>query len=128
MYTSLTIALVGILLLNPLQTEASEFTCFSSSGGFCRYIGKISRNYINKEPRILLYFEDAIDTSLPGTVGIDNVTKPLAATLKYTESNDKFWTSVYATLLAAQLSDRQVTVQFVDSESNYLVIDKIWVD
>ena len=104
---------------------AGQPTCHSSSGGYCRYTGKVQRIYINSANLILLYFDTPVPLDVPEIIGY-NVTRAPAAAIRI-GSNPDFAKLFYSTALAAQASGRDITIQMRGTTSGYLLIDRIWL-
>jgi len=120
------LAIFFVAFFLPQSVMAQSFSCGTSGGtGYCSYNGKLSRVYINEGNTILIYFEQAIDTSLPATVGISGVTTGVATRYSL-NSNAKFADYLYSTALTALAGDKTVSMQF-RSASGYLIVDRIWI-
>jgi len=74
---------------------------------------------------ILLYFDAPVDVASANSFGI-NITNPTAAALPVSE-NPEFAKMFYSTALAAQASDRSITIQMRKNYGGYLQADRIWL-
>ena len=109
-----------------MSASAAQPTCHSySSGPYCQYVGKVSKVYVNDGNMILLYFDTPMDASAPANVGM-SATRINAAAFLLSDNVD-FGKLLYSTLLSAQASNREVTVQMRGDYSGYVVIDRIWL-
>jgi hypothetical protein len=120
----------GILLALLLSGNswADQPTCQYTSGGapFCSYQGKVTKAYINDQGMVLLYFDQNMDSSAPGSVGISGVSRNFAAAYPVAE-DPEFAHMLYASMLSAQAAGKRVTIQMRDTYGGYLKIDRIWV-
>ncbi len=106
--------------------QAATPTCHVHSGGnFCQYNGSVDRLYVNSGNMILMYFDSAVDVSVPQGVGI-NATTGVATAISITDSPE-FAKMFYSTVLAAQASKREVSIQMRGTKSGYLKVDRIWL-
>lgn len=109
-----------------IASMAGTPTCHEHSGGnFCQYTGTVSRLYVNDSNMILMYFDSAVDVSVPQSVGID-ATTGVATALSVTDKPE-FAKMFYSTVLAAQASKREVSIQMRGTQSGYLKVDRIWL-
>ena len=120
----------GILILFsimfPLSLLADTPTCHDHPGGnYCKYTGKVANIYVNSGNVILMYFENAVDVSIPQSRGF-YVTSGGAGALNISDNPD-FASYFYSTALAAQASGRDVTVQMRGVKHGNLHIDRIWL-
>lgn len=122
------LASFGALLLLVATTARADFSCAIASGiPFCTYKGKISAVYANETNEILMYIPSPFDLSLVSAQGISGVA--VSNAFKYpTYANPDFARMLYATLLAAQAQNRDVTVQMRKVNGGYLSIDRIWLN
>jgi len=116
-----------------LATFVSSFafsgapTCHThSSGPYCQYTGQVEKVYVNTGGHILLYFDVLMDSSVPSNVGL-NVSNYFAAIYPLNDFPE-FGNLLYSTMLAAQATGRNVTVQMRKTLHGYLEIDRIWLD
>lgn len=104
---------------------ASKPTCSSASGGYCQYVGKVNKIYINSSGVILMYFDTLASRDEAAAAGF-NITQVNAAALPLNE-NPEFAKLFYSTALTAQASDREVLVQMHGVSGAYLKLDRIWL-
>lgn len=114
-----------LMFIIPSFAHSAGLSCHSSHGGYCQYLGKVSRLYVNGS-FMLLYFDTQINSDEISKSGLV-VTNTDAATLSI-KNNVEFSKMVYSTLLSAQATQRDVQVQMFSEESGYLKIEKIWLD
>ncbi len=101
-------------------------TCHNhSSGPYCRYQGKVQNIYINTGNTILIYFDTPLDPNVASGVGL-TITQPSAAAFDLDE-NPEFAKLFYSTALAAQASNRNITLQMRGTFAGYLKFDRIWL-
>ncbi|WP_299004916.1 hypothetical protein [uncultured Shewanella sp.] len=122
-YLFSSIILLTMLNLNAL---AAEPTCHSGNPPYCKYIGKVNRIYVNADNLMLLYFDTDLPSEVADSAGY-NVSKYSAAAFSV-DQNPEFAKMLYSTALAAQASNRDVTIQMRGSTWGYLKIDRIWLD
>ena len=109
------------------SSEAGAPTCHAhSTGPYCRYEGHVSSVYINDGNIILLYFDTAMESSAPASVGISGVSQYSAAAYRL-DDNPEYAKLLYASMLTAQARKATITVQMRNTLHGYLVIDRIWV-
>jgi hypothetical protein len=115
-----------VLFVISVPLFASTPTCHEYPGGnYCVYSGVVQSIYVNASNTILLYFDNAVDVSIPQSFGI-NVTRGNAAAIAIGD-NPEFAKFFYSTALAAQASGRKVTIQMRGVTSGYLKADRIWL-
>ena len=118
------IALISLLACTSVFSATP--TCSEHSGGnFCQYSGPVERIYVNSGNMILMYFDSAIDTSIPQSLGMDiNYGNATAINI---QDNPDFANYFYSTALAAQASGRNVVIQMRGTRHGYLKVDRIWL-
>lgn len=121
------VALAASVFLFPSTLMAQTFTCHAASSGtgYCQYTGKLSRVYINENDKILIYFEEPIDISLPASVGLTSVTRGEAADYRFSYG-ERFAEYLYSTSLTALAGDKTVVMQF-SRASDRVIPNKIWI-
>jgi len=124
---TLKILFILFIGLVPSLVNAAQPTCHSSSGGYCSYTGKVQRIYINSGNLILLYFDTPLPSSAPASIGLNITRSGVGAAALRVESNPDFAKLFYSTALAAQASNRDITIQMRGITSGYLTIDRIWL-
>ena len=107
--------------------KAGSFTCHSAHGGYCAYVGKVSRVYVNEGNVILAYFASDDDPALLQNTGITGVTAYQAGSY-IIGTSPTFAEYLYSTLLTAKTTDRPVVMQFRGSAANFVKIDRNWLD
>ncbi|WP_064791904.1 hypothetical protein [Shewanella woodyi] len=117
--------LLVVSLLVSFSAQASAPTCHSSHNGYCQYGGKVSRIYVNSGNLILLYFDEAMDPAL-GSEANMSLNSGVAAAVLITQ-NPEFAKLFYSTALAAQASQRNVTIQMRGTIGGYMKADRIWL-
>jgi hypothetical protein len=100
-------------------------SCSSAHGGYCAYVGKVDRIYINSGNLILLYFDTPMSIEIASNAGL-TVTNGEAAAYNMSD-NLEFAKIFYSTALAAQASGREVNIQMHGTQSGYLKFDRIWL-
>lgn len=117
----------GLMLSVSLSAFSAAPTCQHSSTGeaYCQYSGKVKKVYINSSNVMLIYFDTNLDLEETESVGF-TVTSRVAAAYPAGENLD-FAKMFYSTALAAQASDRNVTIQMRGNFSSYLKFDRIWL-
>jgi len=100
-------------------------SCSSAYGGYCAYVGKVDRIYINSGNLILLYFDTPMSIETASDAGL-TVTNGGAAAYNMSD-NLEFAKMFYSTALAAQASGREVNIQMRGTQSGYLKFDRIWL-
>lgn len=118
-------ALILVVLCMSNVAFAAKPKCYSSHGGYCKYVGPVSQVYVNAHGLILIYFDQAILTSDTGIAGL-TITNGSAASFKISE-NPEFAKMFYSTALSAQASGRDISIQMRGTESGYLRFDRIWL-
>ena len=115
------------IALYSISTLAAQPTCHThSAGNYCSYHGKVKQIYINSNSRILLYFETPIDVEMANSFGM-NISNGTAATYMV-DDNPEFAKLFYSTALAAQATNRTVSIQMWGSSGGYLSFDRIWLN
>jgi|GEM_PF-797177 len=117
--------LLCVTLLVSGNAHAAAPSCHSGSGGYCQYTGKVKRLYVNTGNIILLYFEESITPADAAVAGV-TITNG-GATAFNIATNPEFAKMFYSTALAAQASNRNVTIQMRGNQSGYLKFDRIWL-
>lgn len=102
---------------------AAAPTCHPAK--YCQYTGKVQRIYVNHANHILVYFDTAIDPKLSHDIGYNN-TRNNAAIVDANE-NKIFADYFYSTLLTAQASNREITIQMRGVLGGYLKADRIFL-
>jgi hypothetical protein len=120
------ILIVALLFMTNVSFGAAPSCHNHSSGNYCQYNGKVRQIYINASNTIIIYFDTAVDISVPQSFGF-NVTTGRAAALKITDSNSIFAHLFYSTALAAKMADKEITMQMKSLEGGYLKFDRIWL-
>ncbi len=110
----------------PSTVFAAKPVCYSSHNGYCSYIGKVSRIYVNASNQILMYFDTPMDDGAWEVAGIS--AKHKSAAIIDINSKPEFAKLFYSTALAAQASKRNVQIQMRTVLNGYLVIDRIWLN
>jgi hypothetical protein len=100
-------------------------SCSSSHGGYCAYIGKVDRIYINSGNLILLYFDTPMPIENASNAGF-TITNGGAAAYNMSD-NLEFAKMFYSTALAAQASGREVSIQMRGNQSGFMKLDRIWL-
>ncbi|BFM10158.1 hypothetical protein R50072_03110 [Simiduia litorea] len=119
--------LIIATVLISVDVVAAEPTCSTyNSSPYCAYTGKVQNLYVNDGDLILMYFDSAMDLNQPASVGLSGVATGDAAAIKVS-ANPEFAKMFYSTALAAQASERSVTVQMRNTFNGYLVMDRIWL-
>lgn len=120
--------LSSIILLTMLNLNAfaSEPTCHSGDSPYCQYTGKVNRIYVNADNLILLYFDTPLPSGAAASAGY-SVSNHSAAALFSIDDNSEFAKMLYSTALAAQASNRDVTVQMRGTTGGFLKLDRIWL-
>ncbi len=113
------------LIFISTSVMAAMPVCRDTHGGFCGYTGKVERIYINSGGKILLYFDTPMPVENALTAGL-TITKGSAGIIVISH-NPEFAKLFYSTALAAQASKRNVTIQMRDTNSGYLLMDRIWL-
>ena len=113
------------LLIISNSVFAAKPECFSSSGGYCAYTGKVSRIYVNSNNLILIYFDDSISAEDAAVAGI-TISYGNAAAFRVSDNPD-FAKMFYSMALAAQASGRNISMQMRGEQSGYLKFDRIWL-
>jgi hypothetical protein len=94
--------------------------------GYCQYVGRVSRLYVNSGGEILLYFDTAMPSTAASSVGIGGVSN-FTATIYRMADNPDYAKAMYASLLAAQARGATVEVQMWGTYAGYMKLDRIWV-
>ncbi len=119
------LGLVLAILLSSNAALAAKPTCSVASSGYCQYIGPVRQVYVNSGNLILLTFDVGID---PADAAIAGFTPSRGDAAAYpVDENPEFGKLLYSTMLTAQASKRQVTIQMRGTSSGYLKIDRIWM-
>ncbi|MDT3334958.1 hypothetical protein Q4Q49_06560 [Shewanella sp. SP1S1-7] len=117
---------LAFMALLPLASvQAALPSCSSASGGYCQYTGKVANLYVNSGNTILMYFDTPMDPANASVAGF-SASNGNAGIVKIDE-NPEFAKLFYSTALAAQASQRNVSVQMHGTVSGYLKIDRIWL-
>lgn len=120
------ILLIIIVSLMSTSALAEKPTCHENNGsGYCQYTGKVERIYVNSGNRILLYFDTPFDEGEWDKAGYSASVRG-AATVIVDERPD-FAKLLYSTVLAAQSTNRLITVQMRNVDNGYMKIDRIWL-
>jgi len=120
-----TILLIAALIFSS-SVMAAKPVCHETSGGFCVYKGKVERIYINSHNMMLIYFDTPLTLADANIAGY-TITYKGAASFNVDENPD-FAKSFYSTALAAQATNRNVTIQMRGTYAGYLKFDRIWLD
>ena len=119
-----TLSFLCLLLMSTTAFPAMP-TCSAASGGYCQYTGKVSKIYINSGNRILIYFDMPMPIENANLASF-TISNGSAGILSVTDTPD-FGKLFYSTALAAQSSNRSITIQMRGTLSGYLKIDRIWL-
>lgn len=123
----LSLILFPVAILLSSASIAGEPTCHThSSGPYCSYTGQVKELYINEHNAILLYFDTALPSGAPASVGINGVVQR-TATLVRLDSNPDFAKLFYSTALAALASGKTVKIHMRGESGSYLKADRIWI-
>lgn len=116
----------GIFLLSS-SAFAGKPICKTTSSGtpLLQYTGKVKQLYVNSGNLILLYFDESISIAEAADCGF-TITNGTAASYGITE-NPQFAGMFYSTALAAQVSQKQITIQMYGVKSGYMKFDRIWL-
>lgn len=118
--------LLFIIFFISMQAYSATTVCSSDHGGYCTYTGKVQRLYVNENNIILMYFEESI---APEEIAKTGVTVSHGDAAGYNISfNPEFAKMFYSTALAAQISNREVSIQMSGSLSGYLQLNRIWIN
>lgn len=119
-----------LLLLGLIMSGLSygaEPTCHTTSGEpYCRYEGKVDRLYVNDKGLIIFYFDTAMQSGAPESVGISGISNNGAGAVSY-KDYPGFSQYFYSTALAASASGQEVSLQMRGRNFGYLKIDRIWL-
>ncbi len=120
--------LLFVILLFPLESALGAAPTFQLYNGspYCKYSGYVNRLYVNASGLILLYFDTPMAAGAATSVGYTAASTGAAAIV--ISENPEFANLFYSTALAAQASQRKVSIQMRDSHSSYLKIDRIWLN
>lgn len=117
---------VAASLLSSHAFSAKPICKTTSSGTpLVQYTGTVRQLYVNSGNLILLYFDESIAIVEAADCGF-TITNGTAASYGITE-NTQFAGMFYSTALAAQVSQKQVTIQMSGVKSGYMKFDRIWL-
>ena len=113
------------LLLGSKAYSASPVCHTHSSGNYCSYTGFVKQIYVNTGGVVLLYFDSPVDVGVANSFGM-NITNGRATAYGLSD-NPEFAKLFYSTALAAQATNRQVTLLMRGNFGAYLKFDRIWL-
>ena len=123
------LSVLNVILLLTLASgnaySASPVCHTHPSGNYCSYTGLVNKIYINKDGVILLYFDTPIDVGAANSFDM-NITNG-GATAYRLNDNPEFAKLLYSTALAAQATNRPVSLQMRGNYGAYLKFDRIWL-
>ena len=110
------------------KAVAGSTSCSTTTSGtpYCSYTGKVVQAYVNDSNLVILYLDTNFTQTQLTAVGITGVTN-LSSVARQISTDPEFSKMLYATMLAAKVSDSTVTVQMKGVYNGYLEIDKIWL-
>ena len=117
--------LLVIAAIVSLSVFADKPVCYAESGGYCVYRGNVKQIYVNSNGFILFYFDTLMDEGEWEKAGVVPVRRD-AASYRMSDNPD-FAKLFYSTALAAQASNREVTIQMRGQAGGYLNLDRIWL-
>ena len=120
------LAAITLVVLLPHHALAAKPTCHVHNGSpYCQYTGKVAQSYVNNGNQIILYFDTAFGST--SEINIPGVTVTSACLVPGNSGMD-FAKMFYASMLMAQATGRNVTVQMWGETGGYPKCDRVWVE
>lgn len=120
------LSVLAFAALFPVSASAAKPYCTVYNGSpYCQYTGKVSKSYVNAGNQIILYFDTAFGSA--SEINIPGVTVTNACLVPGNSGMD-FAKMFYASMLTAQATGRNVTVQMWGDLGGYPKCDRVWVE
>ena len=120
------LAAIAVVSLVPVFAWAAKPVCYTHNGTpYCKYTGKVAKSYVNSDNNIILYFDTAFGST--SEINIPGVTVTNACLVPGSSGMD-FAKMFYASMLTAQATGRNVTLQMWGNASGYPRCDRVWVE